>query len=1226
MDDWDLYSSGPAIEDNISKNINVNQTSFNNNNNSNNNEGDSSDESNSSSDNEEEVNEDEALFIEEFNNIFTNINGKVSNNNNVTLSKFVSNIIIESHGLSSIYKISLCNLFDIYFKYSKLFIKNTLNKMSNGNDSSNNWIPLPISMSHPLLKNMKDESTLEDFITIAIAQSIGMMNNNNNTSSTSTIIHMLKSIDDEILTLSLKYKQVFNSPTENNNSVPLFCSFLYESLLSSVPFVASDIVINVIILTKAGQYTDALNCIHYGITSIFSLIPSNICHYKDSSVQLINKSKLIHLAVQLQTILSIIEESSNLFCKSDRDSSFLQEDSLIWKMGALTIYIKNYIPLLSISIRTAFTFGSIINRNDIILLLLRNPIGFRKVNFNFLSKDLEKIIINKSLMKLEFNILFNNSSSEEVDIIGSNKNNNINNNTKVQDKSSIIPVVVLADSIIVKNDNGYNYFYKLTRSEAIELLINTKPGSFLIRPHDSQVDQYYISFRSDAVRENTSIIKGDEVKHAIIRLDMNTTQTQSQTSYSYRCGKVGPCVTLIDALYAINRVLSHGLIFDSTVCLSISKAALLIISKTSKAKQSIEKPNSDKIEGKKSNNNTVNSDKICSKLDGNHDFWTNAISVLQGVSAINTLYIPSSNLNENIDNNLKVSENESNWKLLLFQYILTTISIKSMLMKINSIEIIDHINKTSLPSNYVIKHNEIIASFISSSELAIHSIIQGSINNNNSISNNHYIDPAILCGKELIGEISKVIPSKMIKISGIGRDSGRSSTSEYIVECIDPNELKNWIINVTTTELKGPNQNSISPGISPTAISTLSAVKSFVQEFHSTDTVDEQSIMSWLCTKNILSSVVKHHESAFLSAQTTLRVIDPWEVTVVIDVAATFDKIKYGRNLYSSIEIRNNYMYNNDDENIEKSNHFNSLWKEVNALDNIISLVGNMYEQKERDGSNIIIHKEGIIDPYSICLSRYLYRNSIFSQLGLPHRYIATTQIDVYGLKEVGTSKDFNHNNAATMDVYAAIRLGKEPLHKRTSNEKNANVGTGRCQLDGTAVTSIRKALLVRGDVSRASRGVEYTWREQANLRYPLPDVSSDDILNPPMRIHVAIYERSFFSDTKLGELDLPMAALTDEKLFKEWIPLTSDKGGSFFIHLQAQLKFHIMEMVTDNKTFIKTNIISSIKSNKTITETTTSTIPTVNITNNNNNKSSINSNIRNSNNKNMFGTLDEVF
>jgi len=64
-------------------------------------------------------------------------------------------------------------------------------------------------------------------------------------------------------------------------------------------------------------------------------------------------------------------------------------------------------------------------------------------------------------------------------------------------------------------------FLNITRAEAIQFLSASPIGTFLIRPHDSNPELYYLSFHSG---------ESEAVKHAIIRKEIITTTVPSSPS------------------------------------------------------------------------------------------------------------------------------------------------------------------------------------------------------------------------------------------------------------------------------------------------------------------------------------------------------------------------------------------------------------------------------------------------------------------------------------------------------------------------------------------------------------------------------------------------------------------------------------------------------------------------------------------------------------------------
>ena len=122
--------------------------------------------------------------------------------------------------------------------------------------------------------------------------------------------------------------------------------------------------------------------------------------------------------------------------------------------------------------------------------------------------------------------------------------------------------------------------------------------------------------------------------------------------------------------------------------------------------------------------------------------------------------------------------------------------------------------------------------------------------------------------------------------------------------------------------------------------------------------------------------------------------------------------------------------------------------------------------------------------------------------------------------------------------------------------------------------------------------------------------IAPNQLSKPPQYLVAAIYERSFFTDTKLGEIQLPLTCLTLNKPYRGWVPLinpssTSTASGSntnsntnsnsnsssnWFVHLQLQLKFpvKVIETAAVGNTNMNTGNISNVAN----TNTTYNTSP----------------------------------
>lgn len=181
-------------------------------------------------------------------------------------------------------------------------------------------------------------------------------------------------------------------------------------------------------------------------------------------------------------------------------------------------------------------------------------------------------------------------------------------------------------------------------------------------------------------------------------------------------------------------------------------------------------------------------------------------------------------------------------------------------------------------------------------------------------------------------------------------------------------------------------------------------------------------------------------------------------------------------------------------------------------------------------------------ETYLSCLSRHMFRNALFHRLGLPHRFTVSVQVDIFGLKEVGSKDGFSFVHMTSgIELYGILRLGR----KKKPNLSHINLV--KAPIDGSTVTKPAHAELLK--LPGGSHGTEYTWRERTKFKFSFPeelhahsihnvkgwdetsqqsgDVWTTNILDPPQMLFLSVYEKTFFADTKLGELSLPMSQLT---------------------------------------------------------------------------------------------------
>jgi len=188
------------------------------------------------------------------------------------------------------------------------------------------------------------------------------------------------------------------------------------------------------------------------------------------------------------------------------------------------------------------------------------------------------------------------------------------------------------------------------------------------------------------------------------------------------------------------------------------------------------------------------------------------------------------------------------------------------------------------------------------------------------------------------------------------------------------------------------------------------------------------------------------------------------------------------------------------------------------------------------------------LDPYSTCISKYLYRSLLFTRLKMPHRYMVLVQVELADLKKLSPAPSLQK-----LEVYAVIRLQRRGSSVVLSNKTRT--------LD-SIMTQPKK--LMEDVVTHTN-----VWGGKAAFRFALPEayLRLDDttdyrhVVNrgPPKVLHVCVYSKNFLADTCLGDVEIPLAALTDNNKLDEWLPLRSEKGTAWFLHVKLGLKFVLM-------------------------------------------------------------------
>jgi hypothetical protein len=430
-----------------------------------------------------------------------------------------------------------------------------------------------------------------------------------------------------------------------------------------------------------------------------------------------------------------------------------------------------------------------------------------------------------------------------------------------------------------------------------------------------------------------------------------------------------------------------------------------------------------------------------------------------------------------------------------------------------------------------------------------------------------FISPDIAASEALMEQIlhEKVgVPLRHVKlqstggVSGVGvvgtshpalsTNSSSTSGSEHVVECMESGDAMDWICKHTDE-------------------STLQTI----MHTKSGDVLKPEHVLKWLWDRRILQNIVLEVSGVYSSRQHFFRYIDPWEVSIVTDQSTVLSSARLGRGWYgpvssfsatSLIDTVGRYMRL---QNQGKDGGFMRLWEILRAEAWLVMSISTTHEQGEREAGGPIVTEMtssalGASDPYHSCLARHLYRNALFSRLCMPHRFVAVLQVDTFALKDLSPQKFMSGVASTPIEVYAILRLVRSSGKWKASEHRRT--------LADTIVTPARKIEPNKQLV--ASQPSEYAWREQAVMRFPLPDRvlaigpfvegGERNLRQPPRKLQLAVYEtRSFFSDTKLGELELPLSGLSDDRPFRDWLPLSNEKGAAWFVHVQMQLRFLLM-------------------------------------------------------------------
>ena len=215
----------------------------------------------------------------------------------------------------------------------------------------------------------------------------------------------------------------------------------------------------------------------------------------------------------------------------------------------LTLLFLFTIPRLSVLVvRTALLLSSLSHRYDLVLAVLKHPAHF---DLALLEKQQQHTLAQQQINSASST----SGSSTSAGISGggtvgvplSTHHEQSHTMTVTTDPNNDDEVITAA---MVRDDEGYRHFHKVTRAEAIRILTGKPQGSFLVRPHDtpttpshgdgggsssdqqqpsqqpSQQQLYFLSFVDKVADPKTTSSSssateggGTIIKHAVVRKD-----------------------------------------------------------------------------------------------------------------------------------------------------------------------------------------------------------------------------------------------------------------------------------------------------------------------------------------------------------------------------------------------------------------------------------------------------------------------------------------------------------------------------------------------------------------------------------------------------------------------------------------------------------------------------------------------------------------------------------
>jgi len=281
------------------------------------------------------------------------------------------------------------------------------------------------------------------------------------------------------------------------------------------------------------------------------------------------------------------------------------------------------------------------------------------------------------------------------------------------------------------------------------------------------------------------------------------------------------------------------------------------------------------------------------------------------------------------------------------------------------------------------------------------------------------------------------------------------------------------------------------------------------------------------------------------------RFVDEWEVEPVIEASGgILRKGPLGRTWYCPVSSQDTEGPFNKLLREAIPVNVSHIWSMLRGESWLIQTVSSAHYPTIAQGDLVAPQSLAGLDPYSTCIAKHLYRNLMFTRLKMPHRYMALVQVELLDLKKLAPTPSPNK-----MEVYAVLRLQRRGSSVVLSNKTRT--------LDSIM---IQPKKIVTDSNSQST-----PWGGKAAFRFALPEAylrlegAADyrHVVNrgAPKVLHICVYSKHFIMDSCLGDVEIPLTAITDNNHLDEWLPLRCEKGTSWFMHVKLKLRFVLMSV-----------------------------------------------------------------